>query len=139
MEHEKQVRKRMKVTSASAHYSRLFSIKIADFLFAFHQSLNALKLEVVLLVKLRSKGIIANLRLIRVDQSKLVNLSKIRLKPQNQMCRVKFKMSEILCEKKNSECTYYWCGRSMVQILGWSNRLSVANGLSPLLHFFGAV
>ena len=90
----------MKVTSASAHYSRLFSIKIADFLFAFHQSLNALKLEVVLLVKLRSKGIIANLRLIRVDQSKLVNLSKIRLKPQNQMCRVKFKMSEICWRKK---------------------------------------
>ena len=54
MEHDKQVRKKMKVTSALAHYSRLFSKKIPDFLFAFHQSLNALKLEVVLLVKLQS-------------------------------------------------------------------------------------
>ena len=64
MEHDEQVRKRMKVTSASAHYSRLFSMKIADFSFAFHQSLNALKLEVMLLVKLRSKGKVANLPLI---------------------------------------------------------------------------
>ena len=39
-------------------------MKIADFLFAFHQSLNALKLEVVLLVKLRSKGNVKNLPLI---------------------------------------------------------------------------
>ena len=62
MEHDKQVQKKMKVMSASAHYSRLFSTKIADFLFAFHQSLNALK--VVLLVKLRSKGKVANLPLI---------------------------------------------------------------------------
>ena len=54
----------MKVTSASAHYSTFFSMKIADFLYAFHQSLNALKLEVVLLVKLRSKGKVANLPLI---------------------------------------------------------------------------
>ena len=63
MEHDKQVRKRIKVTSASVHNSILFSIKI-DFLFAFHQSLNALKLEVVLLVKLRSKVKVANLPLI---------------------------------------------------------------------------
>ena len=65
MEHDKRVRERMKVTSASAHYSRLFFKKIADILFAFHQSLNALKLEVVLLVKLRSKGKVANLPLLR--------------------------------------------------------------------------
>ena len=39
-------------------------MKIADFLFTFHQSLNALKLEVVILVKLRSKGKVANLPLI---------------------------------------------------------------------------
>ena len=64
MEHGKHVRKKMKVTAASAHYSRLFSMKIADFLFAFYQSLNALKLEVVLLVKLRPKGKVANLPLI---------------------------------------------------------------------------
>ena len=64
MEHDKQVWKRMKVTSASVHYSRLFSVKIADFFFAFHQSLNALKLEVVLLVKWRSKGKVANLSLL---------------------------------------------------------------------------
>ena len=54
----------MKVTSASAHYSGLFSMKIADFLFAFHQSLNALTLEVVLWAKLRSKGKVANLSLL---------------------------------------------------------------------------
>ena len=64
MKHDKQVRKRMKVTSASAHYSRLFYMKINDFLFAFHQSLNALKLQVALLVTLRSKGKVANLPLI---------------------------------------------------------------------------
>ena len=69
MEHDKQVRKRMKVTYASAHNSILFSIKIADFLFAFHQSLNALKLEVVLLVKLRSKGKVANLPLMEIKVS----------------------------------------------------------------------
>ena len=39
-------------------------MKIADFLFAFHQSLNSLKLEVVLLVKLRFKGKVANLPLL---------------------------------------------------------------------------
>ena len=50
MEHDKQVRKSMKITSASTHNSRLFSMKIANILLAFHQSLNALKLEVVLLV-----------------------------------------------------------------------------------------
>ena len=65
MEHDKQVRKRMKVTSASARYSRLVFTKIADFPFAFQQSLNALKLEVVLSVKLRSKGKVANLPLIK--------------------------------------------------------------------------
>ena len=55
----------MNVASASAHYSRLFSVKIADFLFAFYQSLNALTLEVaILLVKLRSKEKVANLPLI---------------------------------------------------------------------------
>ena len=95
MEHDKQYRKRMEVTSASAHCSRFFSMIIADFLFAFHQCLNALKVEVVLLVKLRSKGKVANSPLIRVDQNKPENFSKIRLKPQNQMCRIKFKMSEI--------------------------------------------
>ena len=30
MEHDKQVQKRMKVTSALAHYSRLFSMKIGS-------------------------------------------------------------------------------------------------------------
>ena len=55
MEHDKQVRKKINVMSASAHYSRLFFMKIADFLYAFHQCL-ALKLKVVLLVKFRSKG-----------------------------------------------------------------------------------
>ena len=61
MEYNKQVWKRMKDTFASTHYSRLFSMKIADILFAFHQSLNALKLEVVLLFKLRYKEKVANL------------------------------------------------------------------------------
>ena len=65
MEHDKQVRKRMKVTSASMHYSRLIFMKIADSLFAFLESLNALTLEVVLFVKLRSKGKVANLQLIK--------------------------------------------------------------------------
>ena len=64
IEHDKQVWERMKVASASAHYSRLFSMKLADFLFTFHQSLHALKLEVVLLVQLRSKRKVANLPLI---------------------------------------------------------------------------
>ena len=50
MEHGKQVRKIMEVTSASAHCRRLFSMKIADFLFTIHQSLHALKLGVVILV-----------------------------------------------------------------------------------------
>ena len=63
MEQDKQVWKRMKITSAAVHYSRLFSMKI-DFLVAFHRSLNALKLEVVLLLKLRSKRKVANLPLI---------------------------------------------------------------------------
>ena len=73
-------------------------MKIADFLFAFHQSLNALKLEVLLLVKLRSKGKVGNLPIkLSRDQSKPVNFSKMRLKPQNQMCRTKY-----FAEKKNS-------------------------------------
>ena len=55
----------MKVTSASMHYSPLIFMKIADFLFAFLESLNALTLEVVLFVKLRSKGKVANLQLIK--------------------------------------------------------------------------
>ena len=69
MEQDKQVWKRMKITSAAVHYSRLFSMKIADFLVAFHRSLNALKLEVVLLLKLRSKRKVANLPLI--EQTKV--------------------------------------------------------------------
>ena len=39
-------------------------MKIADFLFAFYQSLNALKLEVVSLVKLRSNGKVMDVPLI---------------------------------------------------------------------------
>ena len=64
LQHDKQIWKRVKVTFASVHYSRLFSMKVADFLFVFHQSLNALKPEIVLLVKLQSKGKVANLPLI---------------------------------------------------------------------------
>ena len=64
MEHDKQVRKSIKVTSASAHNNRLFSMKIADSLSAFHQSLNALKLKVVLLGKSRSERKVVNLPLI---------------------------------------------------------------------------
>ena len=51
---------------ALTHYCRLFSVKIADFLFAFSSKLKCrlLKLEVVSLVKLQSKGKVANLPLI---------------------------------------------------------------------------
>ena len=64
MEHDKPVRKKIKVASASAHYGRFFFMKIANFLFTFHQILDALNLEVVLLVKLRSEGKVANMPLI---------------------------------------------------------------------------
>ena len=90
MEHDKQVRKRMKVTSASAHYSRLFSMKIADIIFSFHQSLNALKPEVHYWLSCDLKKS-CEFATNRVEQSKPVNFSKIRLKPQNQMCQLKSK------------------------------------------------
>ena len=50
-------------------------MKIADFLFAFHQSLYVLTLEVVLLAKLQLKGKVADLPQIRVHQSKPANFS----------------------------------------------------------------
>ena len=115
-EHDKQTRKRMKIASALAHYSRLFSMKTPVFI-CFSSKFKC-KLEVVLLVKLRSKGKVANLPLIEQTNVSL-------------WISAKFGWShKIKCAEWNLKCPNFVCRFGQVPKIFWQKK--TVHGLPEL-------